>query len=178
MHSLSGCSKVSRFQFPTGWYHDSCGPPWTMKHERSAGSRTAWGVIRSHFRTPSESAELLDHDASVDGKGRAVTCWLKGEMDPFPKRSRQGILELNSAGVAWRPSWGIRRERIVFADPIESLEIRRTGPAEWNMKKGGKAYGVLAVPEFLVLVCKTERGVLELAVSGTDVTLVRTALLH
>jgi hypothetical protein len=78
--------------------------------------------------------------------------------------------------MVWRPTWGLRRRPIPITEQINTVEVRQAGRAEWNVKKGGKAFGVLPVPEFQVIVCKTNRGDLELSVPSTDVGLVRAAI--
>jgi hypothetical protein len=78
--------------------------------------------------------------------------------------------------MAWRPTWGLHRRLIPISEHIRSLEVRQADRSEWNVKKGGKAFGVLPVPEFQVVVCKTDRGELELSVPSTDIELVKTVL--
>lgn len=146
--------------------------------QASAGTRTAWGAVRTFFRTPSDGAAASDRDALARGEGRALTCFLKGSVDPYPRRSRQGTLELTRDEITWRASWGIPRRAVPINEHVQSVEVRQADRSEWNVKKGGKAFGVLPVPEFLVIVCKTDRGVLELSVPSADVPLVQAALGH
>jgi hypothetical protein len=101
---------------------------------------------------------------------------LKGDAPPYPKHPRQGSLELISGQVRWRPSWGLRRKSLLINEPIRSIDVRAAGRSEWNVKKGGKAFGVVQIPEFRVVVAKTDRGLLEFSVPSTDVELVRAAL--
>lgn len=142
----------------------------------SAGTRTGWGAAKARFRTPSDVAAGADQEAFRQGEGRTVSCSLRGSVDPYPRRSRQGVLELTQDGIAWRPTWGLHRRLIPITEHIHSVEVRQAGRSEWNVKKGGKAFGVLPVPEFQVVVCKTDRGELELSVPSTDVGLVKAAL--
>jgi len=44
---------------------------------------------------------------------------------------------------------------------VESISVRPPGPAEWNVKKGGSAFGVVPVPRFLTIVCKTGEGTVD-----------------
>lgn len=78
-------------------------------------------------------------------------------------------------GIAWRPYWSLHRRPIPINERIESIQVRDAGGSEWNVKKGGGIRGI-QVPAFQVVVCKTDRGVLELSVPSTDVALVVTAL--
>lgn len=142
---------------------------------RAAGTRTASDVARSLFRGPSDAAAAADREAFKAGEGRTVSCFLKGSADPWPRRRRQGILDLIPGGITWRPYWSLRRRPIPIIEQIESVEVRDPGPSDWNLKQGGNIRG-LQVPSFQVVVCTTDRGVLELAVPSTDVALVVTAL--
>jgi hypothetical protein len=65
---------------------------------------------------------------------------------------------------------------IPITEQIHSVDIRQAGRSEWNVKKGGKAFGVLPVPEYQVVVCKTDRGELELSIPSADIGLVKAAL--
>jgi hypothetical protein len=144
--------------------------------QRSAGTRTGWGAAKAFFRSPPDSAASADQEAFRQGAGLIVTCFLRGSMDPYPRRSRQGTLQLTRNGIAWRPFWGIRRHLIPINEQVESVAVREAGRSEWNVKKGGNAFSAVPVPKFQVVVCKTDRGVIELSVSTTDVGLVRAAL--
>lgn len=145
---------------------------------RSAGTRTGWGAAKALFRRPSDAAFLADQRAFIGGEARSVSCFLKGSADPYPRRSKQGSLELTRDGIAWRPFWGLRRRSIPINEGVRSVEVREPGRSKWNVKKGGNAFGVVPVPAFQVVVCKTDRGILELSVPITDVGLVLTALRH
>jgi hypothetical protein len=112
----------------------------------------------------------------MGAEARAVSCFLKGSADPYPRRSKQGTLELTRDGITWRPSWSFRRRPIPINEEIRSVDVREAGRSEWNVKKGGNAFGVVPVPAFQVVVCKTDRGTLELSVPSTDMGLVLTAL--
>lgn len=97
-------------------------------------------------------------------------------MTPYPRRTRQGVLELTQDGIGWRPAWGFHRRLIEMNEFVLSVEVRDAGRSEWNVKKDGKAFGVLPVPEFQVIVCRTDKGVLEFSVPSTEVDLVRARL--
>jgi hypothetical protein len=78
-------------------------------------------------------------------------------------------------GMTWRPYWSLHRRPIPITERIESVKVRDPGPGEWNLKQGGSIRG-LQVPTFQVIICTTDRGVLELSVPSLDVALVVTAL--
>jgi hypothetical protein len=148
---------------------------WHRGLRRAAGTRTASDVAKALFRGPSAAAAAADRDGFRAGEGRTVSCFLKGSGDPWPRRKRQGSLDLMPGEIAWRPYWSLHRQPIPITERIESLQVRDPGPAEWNLKQGGNIRGI-QVPAFQVIVCKTDRGVLELSVPSTDVDLVITAL--
>jgi hypothetical protein len=144
--------------------------------QRAAGTRTPLDVIGAFFRAPSSEAAIGDQAAFQRGESREVGCFLRGSLPPYPKRPKPGRLELSSGQVTWRPNWGSHRKRLLISEQVRSIEIRPPGRAEWNVKRGGKAFGVLQIPEFKVLVCQTERGVIEFTVPSIDVPLVSAAL--
>jgi hypothetical protein len=144
---------------------------------RAAGTRTASGVAKALFRGPSVPDAAADRDAFKAGEGRTVSCFLKGSAGPWPRRRRQGSLDLMPGEIAWRPYWSLHRRPIPITEQIESLKVRDPGSSEWNLKQGGSIRG-LEVPAFQVIVCETDRGVLELSVPSADVDLVVTALRH
>ena len=146
------------------------------RFQRSAGTRTPWDVARAPFRPPSDRAASADREALRRGEGRTVSCFLRGSAAPYPRHLRPGTLVLTHGEMGWRPQWSFRRRLIPLRECVQSVEVRRPGRAEWNLKKGGTAFGVIPVPEFKVIVCQTDRGALKLCVPATDVALVRAAL--
>jgi hypothetical protein len=60
--------------------------------------------------------------------------------------------------------------------PIRSIDVRAAGNEERNVKKGGKMFGVIPLPEFKVVEATTDGGLVELAVTSWDVPLVVSAL--
>ncbi|MGO8961716.1 MAG: hypothetical protein ACLQFR_30745 [Streptosporangiaceae bacterium] len=121
------------------------------------------------------AAAAADQEAFRAGEVRTVSCFLAGSTDPYPRHPRQGKLELTQDRIVWRPFWSVQRTPIAIDKRVHSVEVREAGRAEWNLKKGGNAFGV-PVPEFQVVVCHTDRGVVELSVPSTDVAVVLTAL--
>jgi hypothetical protein len=136
------------------------------------------GVV-SFFRGPSPKDLARAHndiDAIRAGRRREVTCFLRADFGPYPRRQRQGILVLTSTSAAWRPFWRLRRRPLSIAVRITSLRVRDAQPDEWNLKKGGTAFGVVTVPTFCVVVCKTLDGTIEFAVPALDAETVAAAL--
>jgi hypothetical protein len=91
-------------------------------------------------------------------------------------RPKQGTLELVEGEVRWRASTGLSRQTFAIDAPIRSVDVRDVAQGDWNIKRGGKAFGVFPLPEFKVLVAETDGGLLEFAVPSPDLSLVTTAL--
>jgi hypothetical protein len=133
-------------------------------------------VIRARLRAPSEEAIAADQEALRHGQHVIVTCSLKGPAPSYPSRQRQGELELALREIRWRSSWSLGRAPVVIDAPIRSIGVRAAGRGEWNVKKGGKAFGVIPIPEFKVVEATTDAGIVEFAVTSWDVPLVVSAL--
>ena len=142
----------------------------------SAGTRDIWDVIRAGFRAPSAKAIAADREALKCGEHLIVACGLKGFETPYPRRRRGGELELSQQEVRWRASWWLRRDPLVIDTPVRFLNVRAADPSDWNLKKGGKVFGVIQIPEFQIIEATTDAGVLELAVPSWDVPLGVSAL--
>lgn len=133
-------------------------------------------MIRARFRAPSEEAIAADQEALTRGEHVIVTCFLRGPAPWYPSRQRQGELELALEEIRWRSFWSLRRASLVIDAPIRSIDVRAAGRGEWNVKKGGKAFGVIPIPEFKVVEATTDAGVVEFAVTSWDAPLVVSAL--
>lgn len=134
---------------------------------RASGTINLMDIERALFRSPSRVAKaaLADQEALRRGEGRVVVCWLRGPVDVYPHEPKQGMLELTQNGIAWRPYWGIRRRPISINEHIQSMKVQCVDH-EWHVKKG----------LFQVVVCTTDRGILEFAVPIIDMDLVQSAL--
>jgi hypothetical protein len=133
-------------------------------------------VIRAGFRAPSPEAIAADQDALRRGEHLIVACYLKGFEAPYPKRRRGGELELSQEQVCWRASWSLRRGPLVIDTPVRSLDVRAADASDWNLKKGGKAFGLIPIPEIQLIEATTDVGVVEFGVPSWDVPLVTLAL--
>jgi hypothetical protein len=142
---------------------------------RSAGTRGVWGAIRAGFRAPSQEAIAADQEALRGGERLRVACSLRGSAPPYPNRLRQGELEVARDEVRWRSSRSLGGAPLVIEVP-RSINVRAAGRGEWNVKKGGKAFGVIPLPEFKVVEATTDVGTVEFAVTSWDVPLVVSAL--
>jgi hypothetical protein len=85
---------------------------------------------------------------------------------------RQGTLKLAGTQATWAPLLSVRRRRIAVDSPITSVDSRPADHREPAVKKGGKAFGVVAVPSFIVVECATPAGPLNFVVSAVDEQLV------
>ena len=133
-------------------------------------------MIRARFRAPSAEAIAADQEGLGRGEHLIVTCGLRGSASPYPTRLRQGELELVRGEMRWRAFWSLRRAPLVIDESIRSIDVRSAGQSEWNVKKGGKAFGLVPIPEFKVVEATTDAGVVEFAVTSWDVPLVVAAL--
>jgi hypothetical protein len=133
-------------------------------------------VVRARFRAPSAEAIAADQEALSRGEHLTVTCFLRGPAPSYPTRQRQGELELGPEGIRWRSYWSLGRAPLVIDAPIRSIDVRTAERGEWNVKNGGKAFGVMPIPKFEVVEATTDAGVVEFAVTSWDVPLVVAAL--
>jgi hypothetical protein len=142
----------------------------------SAGTRDIWGVLRAGVRAPSEERIAADQEALRRGEHVIVSCCLRGPAPSYPTRRRQGELELAPEEVRWRSFWSLGGAPLLIDAPIRSIDVRAAGKDEWNLKKGGKLFGVFPIPEFKIIQATTDAGVVEFAVTSWDVPLVVAAL--
>ena len=176
---MRGSCRVSRSPYPYRGYLELTGASMTKdarRHERSAGSRSGFDVIRSGFRQPNSNETEGDIESVRDGSTRIVSCSLRGPRSPYPKRSKQGNLQISHGLVTWSPSWGLHRRKLTIDEKFQSIRVLDPGKAEWNSKKGGSAFGVIPIPKFQVLECQSENGVFEFTVPQADIKLVELAL--
>jgi hypothetical protein len=141
---------------------------------RAAGTRTAWDALRSGFRFPSPVRSADDLRAVQAGDSRTISCFLRADHGPYPRRKRQGLLELRSPIARWRPFWSIRRPAVDLTLTVTGLTVRDPDQADGAVKKGGTFLGLVPVPGFQVVVCTTPDGIIEFTVPSTDAELVST----
>lgn len=108
------------------------------------------------------------------GEARAVSCFLRGTVEPFPRKLKQGRLQLSSGGATWTPFWSLSRKPVAVGLGVERVTTRPADSREPNVKKGGKAFGVVEVPVFVVVTCTSSSGALDLVVPLADEPLVST----
>jgi hypothetical protein len=143
--------------------------------QKAAGTYGVLDVLRHPsrmFRPPPASSGDSDLRAVQSGEQRAVSCFLRASFDPYPRTLKQGRLTLAGLKASWTPYWSIRRTPIVISTPVDSVSVRPADQREPNVKKGGTAFGVVAIPAFAVVSCQTVSGSLDFVVPQTDETLV------
>jgi hypothetical protein len=110
--------------------------------------------------------------AVKQGEGRIISCFLSGTEDGYPNRRKQGWLIVQSETAKWIPFWSARRQALPLEVRPLRVEVRPADKREPNVKKGGKAFGLLPVPSFVVITCVLDSGSIELVVPGLDQQLV------
>jgi len=105
-------------------------------------------------------------------EARKISCFLRGSQDGFPTRLRQGWLILQNGQAEWSPFWSVRRAPLTLDFVPLRVESRPADHREPNVKKGGTAFGVIAVPSFMVVTCVLDTGDIDLVVPGVDEPLV------
>jgi hypothetical protein len=113
---------------------------------RAAGTRSAWAVVRTWSLRPSSRQAAEDLVAVAEGQSRVVSCFLRADFGPYPRRLTQGRLELSAVTVTWKPAWGIRRDRLRLALAGSHVSTRDAGHGD-RVKKGGTFLGIFPVPK-------------------------------
>ena len=125
------------------------------------------------FTSAGSSEGIGDLDAVRSGEGRSVSCFLRGQVDPYPRRLKQGTLILQGTQAAWTPYWSLRRTPMRLDLDVLSVQSRPADHREPNVKKGGTAFAVVQVPTFVVVSCTTPSGDVDCVVPAADEPLVK-----
>jgi hypothetical protein len=165
------------FAGPVRAFPELFASPWNDMRwpRRRAGTYGILDVLRHPsriFRPPPASSGESDLIAVRSGGQRLVSCFLRASFDPYPRTLKQGRLTLSGQRASWTPYWSVRRTPQVISTPIDSVSARPADHREPNLKKGGTAFGVVAIPAFVVVTCQTGSGLLELVVPQADEKLV------
>lgn len=103
-----------------------------------------------------------------------MSCFLRGDVSHYPQRLKQGSLVLSGTEASWTPFWSIRRHPLAIQLVVKAVESRHADNRErFRVKKGGKAYGVVEIPTFYVVTCRTDVGSVDFVVPHADEPLVR-----
>jgi hypothetical protein len=147
------------------------------KPPNASGTYSFTGIIRhpSRLLRPGGKLDSSDDINALDkGEARRVSCFLRCSEDGFPKRLSQGSLTLQIGQAEWSPFWSIRRAPLSLDFVPSRVEARPADHREPNVKKGGTAFGAIAVPSFVVITCGLNSGTVDLVVPGVDEQLVET----
>jgi hypothetical protein len=107
---------------------------------------------------PGPEAGQADILAVRAGGARKVSCFLRGSVDPYPRRLKQGALYISAAEAYWVPFWGLRRPNLQIHLKARQVQIRPADHRESNVKHGGIGIYGVKVPVFMVVTCTTDPG--------------------
>ena len=142
-----------------------------VRNKRSAGSKTVGDVIREQLGLPPSKHSMANQHPLEGGRGQVVdvSCFLRGDLEGFPRRWRQGLLVVNSGVLEWRPFWRDRRSVTLLGDKdLRVVEVREVDRSDLPWIKPRL---------FLVIECDLPGvGSVGLAVPREDAPLVRSAL--
>jgi hypothetical protein len=105
-----------------------------------------------------------------------VACSLRGDTAPFPRHVRQGHLVLDCGAITWFPFWSVARAGVRIPVPAAITGVREPGRAEWNVKRPGRAFGIIPIPDSRTIFIEANGATLELTVTAIDEPLVEAAL--
>jgi hypothetical protein len=111
------------------------------------------------FGPPKEDAGRPDIEAVRNGEARLVSCFLSGEVHPYPREPKQGNLVLSGTKATWSPFWSRNRPKLEFDAVIESLE-----PRSPDKRRHQHQFGVVSI--------ETQAGRIDLMVPKVDAPLV------
>jgi hypothetical protein len=153
-------------------------PPKTIAaFRRSAGTATPIDVIRRAFRPPSNAALAADILAIDRGEGRTLACLFRGFYGEYPRRFGRKMLDLAPDALVIRPFWSspFRSKFRIPREDITSAHLRPPRLGESGKVLDDGIYPAGAVFEwaaFVVVICESAGGRLELGVPRPDVALV------
>lgn len=124
------------------------------------------------FAPPKASEGSSDIEAVRGGEARRISCFLRGSVDPFPRKLKQGRLQLSHGVADWTPFSSLSRNPVALRFTIQEVSTRPADFREPNVKRGGTVLGVVAVPAFVVVSCAGSLGTVDLIVPSADGPLV------
>ena len=117
------------------------------------------------FGPPRADAGISDIEAIHHGERRQVACFLRGPVDPFPRKFKQGVLVVSLGQAKWIPFWSTKRQAIEFDFGIYSVDLRDTDGEDDRFRRATRK----------VVACGSAHGGLDMIVPPVDVPLVRDA---
>jgi hypothetical protein len=80
-----------------------------------------------------DQGNAADVAAVQEGEARRVSCYLRGSSAPYPRRLRQGDLDVSRDAAHWTPFWGVRRRPVPVYVGSALIRSRRPDRREWNV---------------------------------------------
>ena len=120
------------------------------------------------YRPPPIEAGTPDIEAVRNGEARLVSCFLRGENDPYPRKPRQGSLVVSGTKATWTPYWSYVQKEVELNMRVDELE--RRDPDKREGPRGTRLYPVFARYELVTL--RTAKGAIDLIVTKVDAPLV------
>ncbi len=124
------------------------------------------------------SLRLSDRDLEALRRGDVlrVSCFLRGESDPYPRKLTQGVLVLSATNASWTRFWSVVRVPLPIVDEFRAVSTRAADRRERRVKKGGSVdmpgVGRVTIPTFVVVSGASDHGQLDFVVPAADVPLV------
>ncbi len=91
---------------------------------------------------------------------------------PYPRKLSQGWLDISPDVASWSPYWSLRRNPVTIGPSFLTIASRPADDREPNVKKEGKAFGVIEIPAFTVMSCASGDSSVDLVVPPGDEQLV------
>lgn len=148
-----------------------------VRFRRSAGTATPIDVIRRGFRAPSKAALAADIAAIDRGEGRTLACLFRGSYGHYPRRYGRKMVDLAPDALLIRPFWSspFRAKFRIPLDDITSAHLRPPRLADSGKVMDDGIYPAGAVFDwaaFVVIICETADGKVEIGVPRPDVPMV------
>jgi hypothetical protein len=120
---------------------------------------------RKHVPTSIDG--ISDIEAVRAGESRQVSCFIRGDHEHLPSKSKQGVLVVSNGGVSWTPFWSRKRKPLAVPAVTGGIATRNQGKGDVGPLIVGRAES-----GFTVITCDSLAGSVELAVPMADVPLV------
>jgi hypothetical protein len=136
-------------------------------------------IVPRMVRSPKPSDGQADVEAVRRGEKRIVSCFIRGNFDPFPRQLKQGELVVGGAEPVWTPFWSIKHQPVVLDFEVVDVITRPVDEREpsTRIKQGIKLFGkvVPVGPIFTVVACITPLGYVDFVIPSADGPLVAEA---
>jgi hypothetical protein len=131
----------------------------SSEYPRDAGSRTMLDAFFGRKRDPAD-----DIDAVFSrGEGRAVSCFLRSNVNPLPDKFSYGVLRIDTQTVFWSSGFKGNGDALRLQTPLDVRQVRKPGgPGEAGIKQD----------LFSIIEAASSAGIIELAVPTESLQLV------